>query len=198
MRTAGDVPEPRSAGARTMRRDARARREALIAAAAESFAAHGYGVSLEEVAARAGVGRGTLYRNFRDREALALAIFGSEIDRVDAIVAQGNPLRATMIELAHTGARGSMLIARIGAELVAGTENMAALEALAERLAVSLQPLATRAHAAGDLRVDVDGRRLGLALRMVGGLLHRLHADGRAERQLLEAIDLVIEGVRPR
>jgi AcrR family transcriptional regulator len=181
-----------------MRRDARERREALIAAAAESFAEHGYGIALEEVAVRAGVGRGTLYRNFKDREALALAIFGSEIDRVGAIVAEGHDLRRTMIELARTGARGSMLIARIGAELVAGTENLAALEALAERLAVALEPLASRAHAAGDLRADIDGRRLALALRMVGGLLHRLHADERAERQLLEAVDLVIEGVRPR
>jgi len=94
--------------------------------------------------------------------------------------------------------RGSMLIARIGAELVAGTENMAAWEALSDRLAVSLQPLAARAHVAGDLRADIDGRRLGLALRMVGGLLHRLQPDERAERQLLEAVDLVIDGVRPR
>ena len=181
-----------------MRRDARERRESLIAAAAESFAEHGYGVALEEVAARAGVGRGTLYRNFKDREALALAIFGSEIDRVDAIVGEGRELRPTMIELARTGGRGSMLIARIGAELVAGTENMAVWEALSDRLAVSLQPLAARAHVAGDLRADIDGRRLGLALRMVGGLLHRLHTDERAERQLLEAVDLVIDGVRPR
>lgn len=181
-----------------MRRDARERREGLIAAAAESFAEHGYGVALEEVAARAGVGRGTLYRNFKDREALALAIFGSEIDRVDAIVGEGRELRPTMIELARTGGRGSMLIARIGAELVAGTENMAAWEALSDRLAVSLQPLAARAHVAGDLRADIDGRRLGLALRMVGGLLHRLHTDERAERQLLEAVDLMIDGVRPR
>lgn len=181
-----------------MRRDARERREALITAAAESFAEYGYGIALEEVAARAGVGRGTLYRNFKDREALALAIFGSEIDRVDAIVAEGHDLHQTMIELARTGARGSMLIARIGAEMVAGTENMTALDALAERLAGSLEPLATRAQAVGDLRADIDGRRLGLALRMVGGLLHRLHADDRAERQLIEAIDLVIEGVRPR
>ena len=181
-----------------MRRDARARRAALIAAAAESFVESGYGVALEEIAARAGVGRGTLYRNFKDREALALAIFDTEIDRVDAIVVQGHALRPTMMELARTGARGSMLIARIGAELIAGAENRAALEALAERLAVSLEPLAARAHAAGDLRADVDGRRLALALRMIGGLLHRLHADDHAEDQLNGASEQVIEGVRPR
>lgn len=180
-----------------LRRDARARRDALIAAAAQCFSESGYGVALEEVAARAGVGRGTLYRNFRDREALAVAIFASELDRVDAIVAEGHDLRRTIADLVRTGGRGSMLIARIGAELIAGSGDRAVLDALGQRLAASLEPLAARARAAGDLRADIDGRRLGLALRMIGGLLPRPHAGEEDERQLSEAIDLVFDGIGP-
>ncbi|WP_431312381.1 TetR/AcrR family transcriptional regulator [Sphingomonas natans] len=50
-----------------MRCDAAARREVLIDAGAHCFAEGGYLVPLGEIAARAGVERGTLYRNFRDR-----------------------------------------------------------------------------------------------------------------------------------
>ncbi|GAA3703769.1 TetR/AcrR family transcriptional regulator [Sphingomonas cynarae] len=180
-----------------MRRDARIRRDALITAAAEIFAERGYSVPLEEVAARAGVGRGTLYRNFRDREALALAIFEREIDRVDEIVAGDRPFRQTLVDLALGGARGTALFARIATELVADPANMAALEALGTRLAGALDPLARRARANGDVRDDVDGARLGLALRMVGGLFYDPHTEAAAVRRLNEALDIVLDGIRP-
>ena len=90
-----------------------------------------------------------------------------------------------------------MLIARIGAELIAGSGDRAVLDALGQLLATSLEPLTARARAAGDLRADIDGRRLGLALRMIGGLLPRPHAGEEDERQLNEAIDLVFDGIRP-
>jgi AcrR family transcriptional regulator len=172
------------------------RRDALIAAAADSFAERGYRVPLEEVAARAGVGRGTLYRNFRDREALALAIFEREIDRVDAIVAGGHPLRRTMVDLTLAGARSTALFARIATELVADSANMAALEALGVRLAHALEPLARRGRADGVLRDDVDGAKLGLALRMVGGLFYDPRSEAAARRRLEDALDIVLDGIR--
>jgi AcrR family transcriptional regulator len=181
-----------------MRRDAQVRRDALIVAAAESFSERGYSVALEEVAARAGVGRGTLYRNFKDREALALAIFSREIDRVEEIVAREQDFRQSMIDLALAGARGTALFARIATELVADTENLTAFESLGERLATVLEPLAYRARLNGDLRTDIDGAKLGLALRMVGGLFHGLHAEDVATRQLNDALDVVLDGIRPR
>lgn len=181
-----------------MRRDAKLRRDALIAAAAESFAERGYGVPLEEIAARAGVGRGTLYRNFRDREALALAIFEREVDRVEETVARQQGLRSTMIDLVLTGTRGTALFARIAADLVADTENMAAFEALGGRLAHVLDPLAGRARAGGELRVEIDGEKLGLALRMVSGVFHDLHEGEGGRRKLNDALDLVLDGLRPR
>ncbi|MDD7582386.1 TetR/AcrR family transcriptional regulator [Corynebacterium sp. 32222D000AT] len=53
-----------------MRADAARRRQAIITAALELFRAHGNNVSLEKIAAHAGVGIATLYRNFPDRQAL--------------------------------------------------------------------------------------------------------------------------------
>lgn len=181
-----------------MRRDAKLRRDALVAAAAESFAERGYGVPLEEVAARAGVGRGTLYRNFRDREALALAIFEGEVDRVEETVARQQDLRQAMIDLVLAGTRGTALFARIAADLVADTENMAAFEALGERLARVLAPLAARARANGDVRSDVDGEKLGLALRMVSSVFHGFQEGAAGRHKLENALDLVLDGLRLR
>ncbi|MFD7546992.1 TetR/AcrR family transcriptional regulator [Streptomyces sp. NPDC059578] len=58
-----------------MRSDARRNYERLLAAARTAFAEHGTGTSLEDVARRAGVGIGTLYRHFPNRNALMSAVF---------------------------------------------------------------------------------------------------------------------------
>jgi len=65
-----------------MRADARRNREKLLAAAAELFADAGEDVPLEAIAERAGVGIGTLYRNFPTREALAEATYRNEVQRL--------------------------------------------------------------------------------------------------------------------
>ncbi|MFI5606427.1 TetR/AcrR family transcriptional regulator [Amycolatopsis sp. NPDC051903] len=63
-----------------MRADARRNRDRLVAEARAAFLAHGTGASLEEVARRAGVGIGTLYRHFPCREDLLDAVFQGEVD----------------------------------------------------------------------------------------------------------------------
>ncbi|WP_446041531.1 TetR/AcrR family transcriptional regulator [Streptomyces sp. SID1121] len=60
---------------RPMRADARRNYERLLTEARSSFAAHGTDASLEDVARRAGVGIGTLYRHFPTRQALLSAVF---------------------------------------------------------------------------------------------------------------------------
>lgn len=61
------------------RTDARLNRERLVAAAQEVFAETGPGASLNEIARRAGVGPGTLYRHFPNRQALLTAVLKSRI-----------------------------------------------------------------------------------------------------------------------
>ncbi|WP_406817158.1 TetR/AcrR family transcriptional regulator [Mycobacterium sp. M23085] len=66
------------------RSDARRNRERLLEAATAAFTAHGASVSLESIARDAGVGIGTLYRHFPNREALVEAIFRAELAEVAA------------------------------------------------------------------------------------------------------------------
>jgi AcrR family transcriptional regulator len=76
-----------SVSARPLRADARRNREKLLTAATEAFAQDGEGVALETVAARAGVGVGTLYRHFPSRDALVVAAYRHEVDSLCAAAA---------------------------------------------------------------------------------------------------------------
>ncbi|MFD6451097.1 helix-turn-helix domain-containing protein, partial [Nocardia sp. NPDC060220] len=58
---------------RPLRADARRNRERVLAAAQEAFAAEGISVPLDDIARRAGVGAGTVYRHFPTKEALFTA-----------------------------------------------------------------------------------------------------------------------------
>lgn len=69
-----------------MRADAVRNRERLIEAARTVFREQGYDASLDEVAKRAGVGAGTLYRHFPSRDALMDAMLQSWVDRVNDAV----------------------------------------------------------------------------------------------------------------
>jgi AcrR family transcriptional regulator len=68
--------------AKPLRADARRNREQLLAAAAELFAQSGTDVPLETIAATAGVGIATLYRNFPTRDALVEAAYRSEVAHI--------------------------------------------------------------------------------------------------------------------
>src|SRR6201997_2323629 len=67
---------------RPKRADARRNYEKVLAAAREAFAEGGEGTSLEEIARRAGVGIGTLYRNFPNRQALVEAVYADEVENL--------------------------------------------------------------------------------------------------------------------
>jgi AcrR family transcriptional regulator len=68
--------------AKPTRADARRNYDLLVTAAREAFAEHGTDTSLEEIARRAGVGIGTLYRRFPSRTALLEAVYVDEIQSV--------------------------------------------------------------------------------------------------------------------
>ncbi|RLU77115.1 TetR family transcriptional regulator [Streptomyces griseocarneus] len=74
------------------RTDARLNRERLMAAAQEVFTEAGPGASLNEIARRAGVGPGTLYRHFPNRQALLTAVLR---DRVQALCEQAQNLHTS-------------------------------------------------------------------------------------------------------
>ena len=85
MSAAGSV----SQAGPSKRADARRNYERLLAAAASAFAEHGADdVSLEEIARRAGVGIGTLYRHFPARQALLEAVYKDQVDALDVLGAK--------------------------------------------------------------------------------------------------------------
>ena len=72
---------------RPLRVDAERNRQRILAAAATLFAERGVDVSLDDIAAAAGVGIGTLYRRFPDREALIEALFEDKVARIAKLAA---------------------------------------------------------------------------------------------------------------
>lgn len=72
---------------RAMRTDARRNVEKLVAVARDAFAEHGADASLIDIARRAGVGSGTLYRHFPSRSALLLEVYRQEIEALGALAA---------------------------------------------------------------------------------------------------------------
>lgn len=80
-----------------VRSDARENRARILEAAQAAFAENGE-VSMNQIAQRSGVGAGTLYRNFPTREALVLAVYQDEVDRlvdsVPGLLAELSPLDA--------------------------------------------------------------------------------------------------------
>src|SRR3954447_14908285 len=70
------------AGPRRLRADAERNRQRLLAAAEELFAERGLCVGLEEIARHAGVGVGTAYRRFHDKDELIDALFEAHIDAI--------------------------------------------------------------------------------------------------------------------
>lgn len=183
---------------RAPRRDARERREALIVAAAELFARDGYGVALESIADRAGVGRGTLYRNFSDREAIALAIFSREVDRLEAILDPDRPVAETMAAMVRDGAPAAALFMRIAVELGEGDPHLPAFVALGERLEAIVEPLVRAAQRRGEFAASVTPRQVVLAMRMAGGLLLPFMTEDDRAANLDAALTLVLDGMRPR
>jgi AcrR family transcriptional regulator len=79
MADSREVPAPRP-----LRRDAERNRQRILRAAAEVFTTRGLRASLDDVARHAGVGVGTVYRRFPDKESLAEALFE---ERIEAMVA---------------------------------------------------------------------------------------------------------------
>jgi AcrR family transcriptional regulator len=74
---------------RPLRADAARNRELLLAAAADEFAEHGLDASVADIARRAGVGKGTVFRHFATKDDLLAAIV---LDRIDALNAVGEKL----------------------------------------------------------------------------------------------------------
>lgn len=180
-----------------MRSDARLRREALLTAGEQCFREAGFTVPLEHIADRAGVGRGTFYRNFPDRIALALAIFDREVDALGKIIDLALPLEEILTAFVRRATSGASLFQRIAADLTLDGTHRAAFMALRERILTYLRPLVDKAHAEGTLRADIDPQRLLMATGMINGIIKPHMTPDEIDMAIAEALDLLMRGLRP-
>ncbi|MFC8509770.1 TetR/AcrR family transcriptional regulator [Streptomyces sp. NPDC057411] len=143
-----------------MRADARRNHERLLAEARAAFAAHGTDASLEDIARRAGVGIGTLYRHFPNREALLGAVFQDALAallRYSAELAGAPDPCAALVTwlrtlIAHAGEYRGLSIALMSASY----DRSSALAECSEPLRAAGTRLLARAKEAGAVRGDVS------------------------------------------
>jgi AcrR family transcriptional regulator len=179
------------------RADARRNYERLLATAREVFAEEGADASLEEIARRAGVGIGTLYRHFPTRQALLEAVFQDEFEALRAeaaaLLAAPDPgealagwLRAQLAHAAaYRGLSGSVMIAMLDE----GTELSAALRAMHEAGA----DLLSHAQRAGAVRPDLDVSTL---LKLVCAVGVATEQAPNAAEQGERLLGIVLDGLR--
>jgi AcrR family transcriptional regulator len=145
--------------ARPLRKDAERNRQRILAAAGELFAEAGLQVTLDAVAERAGVGVGTVYRRFADKEALIDALFEERIEQIVAIAEASCAMDDAWDALAAFLERAVALHGEDRAlkELVFssahGRERVARAR---DRIKPKVDRLVARAHACGRLRDDFD------------------------------------------
>jgi AcrR family transcriptional regulator len=147
-----------ASGARALRADARRNYDELLAAGRALLREHGADIPFEDVARRAGLGKGTLYRHFATRDHLLAALLGEEFARLstDAEMRRADDPWVAVCEwlaeydLLPFGLRG--LGARLSRTI--GDDASAVAEACGP-MKSAFAELMQRAQASGDMRPDV-------------------------------------------
>ena len=195
-RILGDVPKLWNATIVTHRA---AVRHAILDAAVALVAERGLrGVTMAEVATRAGIGRATLYKYFGDAEAILRAWHEREITRhvgeIAALVdGGGDPARRLAAVLERYAVNAHFGRGRHDAELAAALHRDEQVAAARHRLRRLLAGLIAEAAAAGAVRDDVGADELAAYA------LHALAAAGdlRSAAAVRRLVDLTLAGLRP-
>jgi AcrR family transcriptional regulator len=183
-------------GGRKPRADAQRNRDGLLEAAKAAFAEVGPEASLDEIARRARVGIGTLYRHFPTRDAIVEAVYRREVQqladaapRLADALPPAEALRAWMrVFIDYIAAK--KVIAPALKSLVGGGSALYADSSARINGAIAL--LVERARASGDIRRDTDSADLLRAL--IGFAYVNSAPDWEASARRL--IDLLIDGLR--
>ena len=191
-----NVAESRLGGARKLRADAERNREQLIAAAKAAFAARGADAPLEDIARRAGLGIGTLYRHFPTREALLAAVYRREVEQLaaaaDRLLAERPPLAALEAWLGQLV--DYLATKRVIAPALQASpgEGSAAYAAGGPAVVGAMQRVLAAALASGEMRADVSPDDL---MRLIAGLAYGYdRPDWAASSRRL--IGVLIAGLR--
>ncbi|MEO3860260.1 helix-turn-helix domain-containing protein [Acrocarpospora sp. B8E8] len=176
---------------RPHRADARRNFDALLSAAREAFAEKGTEASLEDIARRAGVGIGTLYRNFPTRQDLFESVYVGEVEDLCAAaeqVAELPPWEALVTWLR----RFVSYVATKRAIYEALNRESEMFRTCRVAMYGAGEPLLARAQQAGEARADAS---FDDVLRLVSGITAGAFADDAQRERVL---GIALDGVRAR
>jgi AcrR family transcriptional regulator len=179
---------------RALRADARRNRERVLAAARVAFAEAGFGVPLDVIAARAGVGPGTVYRHFPTKEALFEAVTLARVQDLVEVARKG-------AESADPAAALDAFLARLASEAATKRDLPEALGGVgAQAVALArtelhsaLDALLARARAAGAVRAGIGASEM---LALLKGLLQAVHESPDPDLPA-RLVAVVRDGLRP-
>ena len=185
---------------RPLRADAARNRARVLDAARAAFAELGLDVGVEEIARRAGVGKGTLYRRFPTKEALVRAIFEDILDEIEALVADtdkiedaGEAFAAYLTGAARMQASNQgfydVVAQRLGASALSDEQRRGMLD-------IASRPL-RRAQNAGVVREDLVPEDVQMMLRMVGATTRPAPDGGRMDEHWPRFVGLLLDAIRP-
>ena len=184
------------APARKPRADSARNRQLLIDAAKAGFSDIGLDVSLEEIARRAGVGIGTLYRHFPTRDAVVEAVYRHEVEHLAAAVPQlleKWPAGEALHKWMHLFVDYIVTKRLIAPSLAAAAAKSSSLHMSSLGLITNaISTLVKRAGASGDVRKDIDPSDL---LRAMVGVSYG-NPDAGWEASARRLIDLLMDGLR--
>jgi AcrR family transcriptional regulator len=182
---------------RKPRADAQRNRERVLEVAKQEFTRSGANASLEEIAKKAGVGPGTLYRHFPTREELLVAVYRSEMEKLAAAertLADTLPpveaLRAWLL-LFVDAVETKQIIAPVLNSLVGNPKKV--FEASYGQMHEALRALVKRAIKSGDIRKDLDPIDL---LRALVGVAN-VSASPNWQQSARRLVEILILGARP-
>ena len=179
---------------RPKRADARRNYDKLVAAAREVFSTDGTSAPLEEVARRAGVGIGTLYRHFPMRQALLEAVYLEEVEGMARAAAELSdvPPWEALSQWLHRYVGFAATKRALNEALVDVDPDSDALQACRAVLLEAGTGLVERAQRAGVIRPDTTFADVG---RMVSGIAMVPTADPEQQERMLS---LALDGLRYR
>jgi AcrR family transcriptional regulator len=188
---------PSSGPERPLRRDAERNRQRILQAAAEVFAARGLSATMDDIAHHAGVGVGTVYRRFPDKELLIDALFEERIGMLVAVAQEGlaepDPWDGLVLFLERGVAEQAC--DRGLKELLLGTlHGRERVERMRAHLKPLVDELIERAKAAGALRADFEGTDIGIIHLMLGAAVD--FTEHVAPETWRRYLTLVLDGLR--
>jgi AcrR family transcriptional regulator len=181
-----------------LRKDAERNRQRILEAARELFAKRGLSVTLNDVAHHAGVGVGTVYRRFPDKEVLIDTLFQEQLDEWARIYEEGleDPDPWHAVVSTHERALELWASNRGLKEILLGSPH-ASKRATHQRM--QLHPLAAklieRAQAAGEIRRDATTQDYGVILLMVSAVMDA--AEDVSPELWRRYARIALQGLRP-